>query len=91
MERTLLSDFSMLCPSLEFFNRIGRKRPMLHQAHFGIKGGKEPFAAAITKVCYAGQTGLWPVCPHQASSSLRMLKIKVPSFADCQASFLYAE
>jgi hypothetical protein len=64
---------------------------MLHQAHFGIKGGNRTFAVSCIKVRCAGQTGLWPVCPHQASSSLRMLKIKVPSFADCQASFLYAE
>ncbi len=28
---------------------------MLHHAHFGTKGGKPPFAAPCTKVCYAGQ------------------------------------
>jgi hypothetical protein len=32
---------------------VGRERQMLHQAHFGRKGGKETFAASTTKVCFA--------------------------------------
>jgi hypothetical protein len=54
MERTLFSDFSLLCPSLEFFNRIGRKPTSASATTLVSKGGLQTFAEVCTNVCCAG-------------------------------------